>query len=191
MQNTLKFTLGMLTLALAGNTHAASTSADVGITATVAANCNLTGIFADNVDVSSQIAPDGTVNTTNYNTKLPITTGVIQCTTMPAWAKLSMSSKNKGIMNGSTILPYTISGTFGDTATCNTASPPVCTADDKPITITDFVSGIGPYTDLLQGGARTPAGTPALTILLNEQIAGTAIAGSYTDTLTLTVLTSP
>lgn len=176
---TLKFTLGVATLTIIGNVHAASTSADVGITATVAANCNLANVIADNIDVSSQIDLNGAVNVPHYDTPLDVTTGNIACNTPPIWTKLQMVSKNNGVMNGAIILPYDINGTFGHDK------------NGQDITITTFNSGIGPYTDLLHGQGVASTGTPELTILLNHQDSGTALAGNYVDTLTLTVFTSP
>jgi len=186
MKNIAKIALGAASLTLISNAYAVTTvNMDVGLTALVQATCNTADAFVNNQDLSTQIESDGSIIAASE--ELPITNGaIIACNTSPTWTTLNMVSLNHGIKSGAVVLPYKITGKFGSTIA---AGPPVVLT---PITIADFDSGTGPTTDLLSAApGDTPEGTPDLWVKLNNQAPGTAVAGNYADTLTLTVITSP
>jgi hypothetical protein len=182
MKYFIKLVVGAVATLLISNVYAVSTQMDVGLYALVQASCNTADAFVLDQDLSIQINGNGGIDSTDGR-DLPITNGaIIGCNASPTWTTLNMVSLNGGLMNGALVLPYKIKGTFGD-GTDNTGG--------DPITITPFDSKIGPATDLLAGTGITPEGTPNLTVHLNDQADGVALAGNYYDTLTLTVITNP
>jgi len=193
-KNTLRIAVVIAAFPFADAVYAAATdSATVDLTATVPGVCYIAdATFDTNVNLSDKIDSTTALLDTSVSGTTPKVVGYCN----NAGTIMRMASANKGIMLPSA--PIAQAGVFAGTTVVNDVYLPYTVSADWEGVGTDanFVSDGEISTDptlntpvLSSGGPIN--GTITLTINLNDQSTNPVLAGTYTDTLTVQIATTP